>query len=105
MSRLREVGGRARWLHISWRRPAVWAPLAALAGLTWVLAQLVAPWPEGRILLTLTGTGPHGITVSDIVVLVVVGLLSAIWLWVVSSPPQADVRHALDTPRSTPVRG
>ncbi len=97
MSRMGEVIERARWLRTGCRRPVVWAPLVALLVLTGTLAQVAAPWPEGPILVTLTGTGPHGIALSDIVVLVVVGLVSAVWLWVVSSPRQADARQALGT--------
>ena len=97
VSRLGEVVERARWLRTGWRRPVAWVPLTALVVLTGVLAELVEPWPEGPVLLTLTGTGPHGITLSDIVVLVVVGVLSVVWLWAISSPPQTDVGEALGT--------
>lgn len=52
-----------------------WLPLVVLALTAVVLAEVVEPWPEGRILMTLHGLGPHGITVSDVLVLGVIVIL------------------------------
>lgn len=63
-----------------WLRPRVWLPFLVLGLVAVFLAEVVEPWPEGRILLTLHGLGPHGITVSDVVVLGAVAVLGAGWL-------------------------
>ncbi len=52
-----------------------WLPLVVLALTAVFLAEVVEPWPEGRILMTLHGLGPHGITVSDVLVLGVIVIL------------------------------
>ena len=87
-----------------YRRPIVWVPPAALVALAWILADVLEPWPEGRILLTLKGFGPRGVTVSDVVLLGVVAVLTVAWLWTASAPPETDARAALGTlERSTPA--
>lgn len=76
-----DPGGRLQpLLATAARRPRVWLPPATLAVLAVVLAQLVRPWPEGPILLTLHGFGPHGITTSDLVVAGLLVVLSAAWV-------------------------
>ena len=88
---------RAMWLRANYRRAIVWAPPAALVALAWVLAEVVEPWPEGRVLLTVKGLGPHGVTVSDLILLGILTVLTVAWLWTVSSPPEADAGAALGT--------
>lgn len=40
-------------------------PVLGLAGVGAVLALVIEPWPEGPVLLTIKGTGPHGLSLSD----------------------------------------
>ncbi len=61
-------------------RPGAWLPVLALVGLAGFLAEVVRPWPEGPILYTPRGLGPHGITASDVVVLAVVVVAVVVWL-------------------------
>jgi hypothetical protein len=71
------------WIH-SCRRPLAWVPLLALTVVALVLAQAVQPWPEGPVLLTLRGFGPHGIVFSDVVLLVLLVAISLTWLRLVA---------------------
>ena len=103
-SRQGRAAPRATWLRNRYRRPIVWEPPAALVALAWILADVLEPWPEGRVLLTLKGFGPRGVTVSDVVLLGVIAVLTVAWLWTASAPPEADARAALGTlERSTPA--
>ena len=61
-------------------RPAAWLPPLALVLLALAVTTVVEPWPEGRVLVTVRGTGPHGVTVSDLVVLAVTALATVLWL-------------------------
>ncbi len=64
------------------RRPSAWLSLASLLAVATVVAA-VQPWPEGPILLTVKGFGPHGLTFSDVVVgafVVVVAMASVLIL-------------------------
>ncbi len=51
----------------TWRQPVAWLPLASLLAVA-AVAAAVQPWPEGPILLTPSGFGPHGVTFSDVLV-------------------------------------
>jgi len=55
-------------------------PPVGLAVTAFVVAQIVQPWPEGPILLTQRGLGPHGIVLSDVVLLAVVVMISLAWV-------------------------
>ncbi len=61
-------------------RPGAWLPVLALVALAGYLAEVVRPWPEGRILFAPRGLGPHGVTASDVIVLAVVVVASLAWL-------------------------
>ncbi|MDQ6725932.1 MAG: hypothetical protein M3066_07185 [Actinomycetota bacterium] len=67
-------------MRSTYLRPGAWLPVVALIGLAGFLAEVVRPWPEGRILYTPRGLGPHGITAADVIVLAVVVVAAVVWL-------------------------
>lgn len=78
---------------VTWRtylRPTASVPLLALALSALYLAEVVEPWPEGRILVTLRGLGPHGVTLSDVVVLAAVAALGFGWLRLIAARDERD---------------
>jgi hypothetical protein len=64
-------------------RPIAYLPILALAAAAYLLAQVIEPWPEGRVLLRVKGLGPHGVTVSDVLVSTVVIGTALGWLFAV----------------------
>lgn len=60
------------------KRSLAWVPVAALIATAIVLAEVVKPWPEGWILVTLVRG--RGLTMSDIVVVNFLVVLTLTWL-------------------------
>lgn len=64
----------------TYRRPTAWVPIAAVLAIAVYLAEVVEPWPEGGILLSVPGTTSHGLTFSDVVLMAVLVTSSVAWL-------------------------
>jgi len=68
----------SRAVSSGYGHPAVWAPVLALVAVAAFVAEVVQPWPEGGVLLTVTAN--HGLTWADVAVVGVVSAVSAAWI-------------------------